>query len=591
MIYALIGHRGVGKTSLIKRIQHYLPNAFIFCLDEQIVEKHGPIQKIFHEKGEAGFRKIEQDMFTQLLQIVENGGEDVYISVGAGFCGEIPKSVKKIWIRRESDMSKSVFTDRPTLNKDPAILDMPLERFLLREKKYSEMADEELLLPEGVYSHNLEEQKFFTHDIKNVGGVLTLFSWQLGRPHSATWFQARDRWGLQAFELRNDLLSASQAHQVLGLQLKTPLLFSFRHTNNLSGDIAIAKKCQFVDWDMSLGAVPTEIKDNCFLSLHSLEGSFAQDLEKIKTLSTSVKWSPLISHFSDLEKGHAWMRENPKQRAFLPRSEDGRWQWYRRLMKNDMLINFFREGKGPQLDQPSLLQWLSMFTSLTTQGAILGDPVLHSWSPTRHRTFFNDLGMNFFSIQMSLENASQESLAFLHQLGFRAFALTSPLKKWAAQLVESPHSINTLVWSQTKRHWLGHFTDMIGFDQQLSKVSVNIQTLRTAIWGSGAMAEEIKRKYAQTVIFSARSGDPQVTPVSGWTPQVIIWASGDTGAEIILEKHPDWKPIWVIDLNYRQDSPAISFAHKINARYVSGIEMFNGQASEQQKIWKKELKK
>ncbi|MCC6137340.1 MAG: hypothetical protein IT287_01810, partial [Bdellovibrionaceae bacterium] len=487
--------------------------------------------------------------------------------------------------------SKAVFTDRPTLNKDPAILNMPKDTFLEREKKYAQIADEELLLPEGIYYSHLEEQKFFTHDIKKVGGALTLLKWQLERSHSDHWLRQRDNWGLQAFELRNDLLTSAHIQKIIAAGLKTPLLFSFRKSNNLMADIQMAKACQLVDWDLALGVVPTEIQGRSFVSLHSEEKTFAADLEKLDKYFEPIKWSPVISDFSDLEKGHKWMQVNPQQRAFLPRSQDGRWQWYRRLIKNEMLINFFREGKGSSIDQPSLLQWISTYSSFPTNAAIIGDPIVHSWSPIHHRLFFNDLGMNFFSIQMSLETASASAMTFLYNLGFRAFAVTSPLKKWAAKFVDSQRCVNTLVWSKSKNAWEGYFTDMIGFEQQLSKASVNIQTLKTAIWGSGAMAEEIKAKYSEAIIYSARTGETQEEVPVGWAPQAVIWASGDVGADTFLEKHPDWKPIWIVDLNYRQDSPGIIIAHKVDARYVSGMEMFSGQASEQQKIWKKELKK
>lgn len=591
MIYALIGHRGVGKTSLLKRIQKYRPDAYIFCLDERIEEYHGPIQKIFQEKGEAEFRKIEKQVFNNLYEMMAPGSEDVYISVGAGYSEELPKNVRKIWVRREVDMSKMLFLNRPTLNSNKSLLNMPKDIFLQREKNYAHMADEELVMPEGDYGTLPEEELFFSRTIKNCGGVLTILPWHVEKPHFVWWCKVRDAWGLQAFELRNDLLTGEQIQKIMNMNLRTPLLFSFRQIRNLDVEMGLAQKCKLIDWDLSLVEAPAIIKEKCFFSYHSDEETFSADLQKMKANKSSMKWSPLISSFSDLEAGHDWMMENPKKRAFLPRSIDGRWSWYRRLMKNKMMINFFREGKGSAADQPTLLEWLAMEPWFERHAAILGAPIKHSWTPLYHRSFFRDLKMNIFPIPLFGENANKTTLGFLRRLGFVAFAVTSPLKSWAAQLVEEEFSVNTLVWSPAKRAWLGFSTDMIGFEQQMVKISLNLQKLDTAIWGAGSMAEAILEKYPKAIVFSARTGEPLMPVPREWTPQVVIWASGDTGEDLLPVKYPHWNPIWIVDLNYRQDSPAISFAHKWGARYVSGADMFFGQAREQQKIWKRELKK
>jgi shikimate 5-dehydrogenase len=65
-------------------------------------------------------------------------------------------------------------------------------------------------------------------------------------------------------------------------------------------------------------------------------------------------------------------------------------------------------------------------------------------------------------------------------------------------------------------------------------------------------------------------------------PEVLIWAAGFTrGAEV----PQSWRPSLIIDLNYRADSPAKSYAHQVHAKYYSGEVMFFKQAREQQKIW------
>ena len=73
MKLALIGHRGVGKSSLLKRIESYLPKeAGYRCLslDEEIEKRASvKIDEIFKKNGEAYFREIEQKIFQEPDQV------------------------------------------------------------------------------------------------------------------------------------------------------------------------------------------------------------------------------------------------------------------------------------------------------------------------------------------------------------------------------------------------------------------------------------------------------------------------------------------------------------------------------------------
>ena len=68
VVYALVGHRGVGKSSLLKRIKSYVPSAHCWDLDEEIEKVQGEsLIKIFEAKGESRFRQIEGEVFHNLL--------------------------------------------------------------------------------------------------------------------------------------------------------------------------------------------------------------------------------------------------------------------------------------------------------------------------------------------------------------------------------------------------------------------------------------------------------------------------------------------------------------------------------------------
>lgn len=76
----LVGYMAVGKTT----IAHLLSEKIDFeaiDLDKLIENKTGlPIDKIFEQKGEIYFRKIEHELFKE---VVENG-ENLIISTGGG---------------------------------------------------------------------------------------------------------------------------------------------------------------------------------------------------------------------------------------------------------------------------------------------------------------------------------------------------------------------------------------------------------------------------------------------------------------------------------------------------------------------------
>ena len=147
MIYALIGHRGVGKSSLLKRLESY--GAQTFDLDDEIAKSQGKtVSEIFSSFGEKEFRKLESEIFQQIS--TQHNTSDVFISVGAGFEGPWPTGVQKIWVRRKTDGQGRIFLNRPRLNPDLT----PLEEFKLRQEqrdvRFQAWADQHYFLPEGL---------------------------------------------------------------------------------------------------------------------------------------------------------------------------------------------------------------------------------------------------------------------------------------------------------------------------------------------------------------------------------------------------------------------------------------------------------
>src|SRR5690349_18253094 len=104
MITVLVGHRGVGKSSLLTRIKVYRPDSLVLDLDAEMAEgEQRSLEELF-AAGEANFRALETRYLSDILtRFHEDKSTDVFIAVGAGFSGEIPPWVHVVWIRREND--------------------------------------------------------------------------------------------------------------------------------------------------------------------------------------------------------------------------------------------------------------------------------------------------------------------------------------------------------------------------------------------------------------------------------------------------------------------------------------------------------
>ena len=144
--FALIGHRGVGKTELLERIRIYFPQFQYFDLDAVISKKMAnPIYKIFETFGEGYFRSKEIELASELLN-----KKDVVVSLGAGFHLEnLPEDVTCIWIRRSTDSGGRIFLNRPALSSKLGPLEDYLARYEKRNKKYIAYADYIYDMPEA----------------------------------------------------------------------------------------------------------------------------------------------------------------------------------------------------------------------------------------------------------------------------------------------------------------------------------------------------------------------------------------------------------------------------------------------------------
>ncbi len=588
----LVGHRGVGKTSLLRRIsQQKLFSGNFLDLDEEIEKKFGPLADIFKNEGEASFRETEKEVLFDLYKTQKNA----FISLGAGFdINLLPDDDFVLWVRRDSDLKGRIFLNRPRLEKDLDPLSEYKKRALIREKIFSERADAVYTMPEGLWFSEVTERKilekifskFFriekeSSPIKEIGIETRPFSSRFKKQMGSYVEIRSDQWSME------EILKFQDEEQ--------PKIYSHRSPAPLEINLN-PDKWDYLDWDIDYGKVPWEKVEprKIILSTHadSIEKGIIQLNESACYSDYLLKLCPKIETWDELAQGYRWWAHDPEHRSFLPRSQDGRWLWFRLWMKGKQKLNFFRQGPALVPDQPSLYQWENTPLVFQEFAAVLGAPVDHSYSPSFHSSFFLAHKIPFFPIEVHKAELSV-ALVLLRKMGLSFAAVTSPLKREAflnckpfSSLERNLEAINTLTLNQEIQEWIGHNTDLQGFEESFQKASSEIpeslQDKDILLWGGGGILNMIKSVRPEVEAVKARQG-LQEKSLGRPAPRVIIWGSPRT-QDVVWPPTP-WQPQLIFDLNYTADSMGLELAERYDAKYFSGLLMFEVQAKAQQKIW------
>lgn len=561
MTILLVGHRGVGKTSFLRTLR----GTQNYDLDEEIEKATQLSIAELWKKGENHFRQLEGETLERLLQ---SPIEKKVIALGAGFEGPLPQNVRVVWLRQETDRDGRVFLNRPRLNPNLSPLDEYLERFEVREQRFQQWAHEQLVLPEG-YTKGLESVVLEPSDVQAP------FDFTLQPDHFknfATFIQKSSQWNVRRFELRDDLLSEEQIEVAKEHIPPTKLLISARTHKAKEG---------IDDWALELGE-PRQAPS--ILSLHQRLPDFAGTLETLNPHRGSIlKLAVEVHSFAELRLGHQWWLQDPLRRAFLPRSKNGRWRWYRSMFGPKMPIHFFREGEGEgsALDQPFLWQVILQPPLQKYFAAVLGSPVQHSRSPMEHLDFFKARGIPFVAIDISPEEFS-EAVNLLKDLGLKFAAVTSPLKAAAfeicdelAEEAQSLTSVNTLMLEG--QNVSGHNTDVLALRDLRADFPMATDIW---LWGGGGVRPAVRAAWPNMKEISARIG----TTDSG-TPDLLIWAA--SRAHSFKWPSQNVRPKMILDLNYSDNSPGREWAAVNNLPYHSGLKMFKLQAEYQRQIWRR----
>ncbi len=552
----LVGHRGVGKTSLLGRHQIYFPTVSHFDLDQEIeANKQKKISEIFSEQGEPQFRHYEKEIFDQLIALPE-----FVISVGGGFAvDQIPREIEVVFVSRATDKDGRIFLNRPQINVELSDLEDSLKLYCHRQEKFLARADYIYHMPEGIREVNATEKTILSND-KIISPYITVVknnSWEMR---------------FSNLELRTDILNVDEIIQIAQKNTDKNIIISYRSHEPL---MSYRRSHVIYDWALELGEpAAAYLSQRNIVSIH--EGSLTEGMQRLgRYRGQHLKLCPMIQSWAELIEGYRWQQDDPEFRNFLPRSnnKNNSFGWFRLIMTPKQKINFIK-GASALADQPSLYECLDYLQKQKDFfGGVLGFPVYHSRTPIEQGAY---ISCPVLSVPLQ-EVDFEKGISFLQELGLKFAAVTSPLKTVAG-------NYNSLKYKDQK--WLGASTDHFGFKKLLQQLPKETIHQDIVLWGGGGVISALKSEMPNLHCYAARTGAPRDYQTAS-NPQVVIWGA-PRSKEIRFpdEIYPEWKPQWVIDLNYTDNSMGLEYAKRSNIKYISGLEMFLEQARHQREFWK-----
>lgn len=640
----LIGHRGTGKSTILKDYANKVKSDVCYDLDAEIeLRKQVKIQTLFETHQASKFRELERKVLQNLIADFEdfkihakNQNIKLVVSLGAGFELEkfqFPQDAMILWLRRVTDSNGRIFSDRPALTHHKNPLEEWKNIFKVREQKYKKYSNAQVYIPE-----------FHSEDFNALYEYLNFKPPQKGY---VTYLPGENDLVLKNknchIELRTDLVSEeeifdllkknSQRHYIIAIRDKGSLKVHDALVQNTERNHFIQKihKLRFknkirIDWDMDLGLPSkTLIKlidiysshgDDPLLDILILEDFLSQ--QKIQRLKIEYKICPEMSSHEDALSFEKDLKQilGHKPFSYLPRSKNEfNLSYHREIKSYSQNIGFYRFGEGTSNDQPYWWQW----PSKKPKGfyGIYGENIRHSYTPAFHLNFFRKKKLSPISIE-SFKNFFNY-IEIFKKYGLKALAVTSPYKIRAYNFIlehqkslplknlspknnttetmsfeqgamaEATHfqSVNTLIFFNTEVK--GYNTDIIGLKKYL-EAHINLKK-PVIIWGGGALLEQLKYLCPAGYFYSAQSAQVREgfkTPPQNVSKTEIklplIWASGEKGLlpDEILE---NFMITQIIDLDYRENSKAKLYSALKSIKYVSGLEFFIKQGQAQQKIW------
>ncbi len=576
MIWALVGHRGTGKTTLGRRVSKALRRPFV-DIDAEAKKKTGKTPAELIRESLVEFRRLEKE----LIQHVPDGS---IVSPGGGI-EKIPSSFFVIWLWREG------WKHYASRRRSRIRLDLSLEEELKwmeekREPRFFSWADAkmDIGLGEGwdLTTRRLVDLIVRMEEASNSD----LFS-------RSFWIGDRKRWKRQlrawkytksaGIEIRSDRFP----EQWKGLK-QLPMenrLWSVRTSK--ANDLLEGAAFQDVDLAYVKEVSPKWRDSRQMFSSHAVEW----EMPRFPKRAHSVKWAPTPPSFEELKTYEKWKRDlkgRHEEVTVLP--QGNRWKWLRILETlTENRWNFISPHSAvnsfgtPPWDEWAFYAHVDRNPSLY---GLIGDPVDASWGAEFHNNVFRTQGLNAVYVLIPVQKQELEcALNALYEMGFKGLSVTSPLKQALLNLpcvspdrfTKTLQSGNTLI-RDTGGKWRAKNFDVEGMHALLSKTSLD-QKSKILLIGQGGVSPSILKALEEDGFCDVKHmGYREIAPSSlvwrnSW--DAVINASGRS-----IVGGPKRKASLWIDLRYGKMA-----SNDGGKKFLSGEAFFLRQAKEQLNCW------
>lgn len=238
---------------------------------------------------------------------------------------------------------------------------------------------------------------------------------------------------------------------------------------------------------------------------------------------------------------------------------------------------------------------------------LLGEKLIHSYSPEIHNMIFKNLNINgSYSLINTKKNELKNTINTLKEKSFIGVNVTIPYKiesmKYLDHISKEAQKIgavNTIYFS--KDGILGYNTDYYGFLSLIEKNSINICGSKALILGTGGASKAVYHALIDEgineVLFASRTKKNFKKNIISYDEIMFL-----KGYDIIINCTPvgmypnvNFSPVdkaylknfnAAIDLVYNpHETLFIKYAKESNLKYANGLYMLISQAVKSQEIW------
>ncbi len=614
MNVVLVGHRGVGKSTVGRLLAERLGRTFV-DLDEVLEGSTGSSAAELVASDEAAFRKLEVEALRTALS--EPGR---VIAPGAGIA-EMPEEALVIWLKRDGWIDEARDARdrlRPELSWEEEVAWMTETR----EPRWAKAAHLVYRTPVGRSPE------------RTVADVATLVGWVPAdagatKLRQKTWVVVANpseldravqlvQWcGFAGVELRSDVFDHWPEVPVPALaSLRTPDRTWLERAHDAA---AIDIDTSFIGAAVASG-IFAETPRRLVISTHpdridpddvsALTGLARQIQVEHPTWARSLqlKYAPRADSFADV--GMGWAMLAPLRRAgvaltYIP--QGSRWSWARPMLAAENASNYVaatHRGSATSFASMDLQDWLPHMAGATPTrfDALLGWPATGSQGPLWHRRAAldaNEPTLGYVAIDVA-EDEFDGALTLLHDWKVRGLSITSPHKRRigfvrhhdavgsellgpedAARAATRGLPVmtgNTLV--RVTDGWIATDTDEHGMAAAMLEVEDRTGLPRgtVALFGRGGVTPAVRRAIEASGWFvvlhvGARQGWPEEG--ADYVSLIVNAAGNSVDALEGAPRHAVW-----LDLHYNDVRPNDAEVH------LAGDAFFEAQAAEQRNFWR-----